>query len=221
MKVLMLIISSNTFPVYAYHREIWRVYMKSHPEIDCYFIEYNPMTFVPVLTNDTLTMRGHERYSTILAKTIDALAYFLPRKAYTHVVRTNLSCVWDFSALLAFLRTVPTSRLYGGIPLKNGGASGAGILFSRDTAELLITYRKHVLTIGTADDDDIGTFMQQIRMPFTNTHRVDFLGVGHYNDHHDKIPPGSFHYRVKIEDPKEDRMNEIHIMTQLLHRIYG
>ena len=195
--------------------------MKSHPQIDCYFIEYTPSIFVPRLTDDTLVLRGQERYSTILAKTIDALAYLLPRKAYTHVVRTNLSCVWDFSALLSFLGTVPTSRLYGGIPLKNGGASGAGILFSRDTAELLITYRKHALTIGTVDDVDIGTFMQQVGIHFTNTHRVDFLGVGHYNDHHDKIPPGSFHYRVKIQDPKEDRMNEIYVMKQLLRRIYN
>ncbi len=194
--------------------------MKSHPQVDCYFIEYNPMTFVPRLTEDTLVLRGKEGYGTILAKTIDALAYLLPRKAYTHVVRTNLSCVWDFNNLLAFLGTLPASRLYGGIPLKKGGASGAGILFSRDTAELLVIYRKHALTIGTADDDDIGTLMQQIGIPFTNSRRVDFLGMEHYNAHHDKIPPGSFHYRVKIEDPKEGRMNEIHIMERILGTIY-
>lgn len=216
MKVLMLVISSNTFPVYAKHREVWRAYMKSHPDIDCYFIEYNPMTFVPVLTNDTLVMRGHERYDTILAKTIDALTYFLPRKAYTHVVRTNLSCVWDFSALLAYLHTLPTSRLYGGIPLKNGGASGAGILFSRDTAELLVAYRKHVLAIGTIDDIDIGTFMQQVGIPLTITRRVDFLSLQHYRDHHDKIPSGSFQYRVK----NEDRMTEIEMMQLILGSIY-
>lgn len=216
MKVLMLIISSNTFPVYAGHRDVWRTYMKSHPDIDCYFIEYNPMTFVPVLTNDTLVMRGRERYDTILAKTIDALSYFLPRKAYTHVVRTNLSCVWDFSALLTFLATLPTSRLYGGIPLKNGGASGAGILFSRDTAELLVAYRKHALTLGTADDDDIGTFMQQLGVPLIPTHRVDFLSLQHYREHHDKIPPGSFHYRVKNV---EDRSHETEVMRSLLVKI--
>jgi hypothetical protein len=194
--------------------------MKSHPQVDCYFIEYTPTTFVPRLSEDTLVLRGYERYDTILAKTVDALAYLLPRKDYTHVVRTNLSCVWDFPALLAFLETVPSSRLYGGIPLKNGGASGAGIVFSRDTAELLVRYRKHVLSIGTADDDDIGTFMQQIGMPFTYTRRVDFISLKHYDDHHDKIPPGSFHYRVKMQDTKEDRMNEISIMKRILQTIY-
>jgi hypothetical protein len=192
--------------------------MKSHPQVDCYFIEYNPTTFVPRLTSDTLVLRGYERYDTILAKTIDALSYLLPHKAYTHVVRTNLSCVWDFASLLTFLETVPSTRLYGGIPLKNGGASGAGIIFSRDTAELLIKYRKHALTIGTADDDDIGTLMQQIGIPLTISQRVDFISVEHYNDHHDKIPPGSFHYRVKLRDPKEDRMNEIYIMKQILSK---
>jgi hypothetical protein len=220
MKVLMLIISSNTFPVYAHHREIWRRYMKSHPQVDCYFIEYSPMTFVPRLAEDTLVLRGKEGYGTILAKTIDALAYLLPRKAYTHVVRTNLSCVWDFHNLLAFLGTLPTTRLYGGIPLKKGGASGAGILFSRDTAELLVTYRKHVLSLGVIDDDDIGTFMQQVGIPLTITKRVDFLSMEHYTAHHDKIPPGSFQYRVRMEDPGGGRMNEIRIMEGILGTIY-
>lgn len=195
--------------------------MKSHPDIDCYFIEYSPLTFAPVLTEDTLVLRGYERYSTILAKTIDALAYFLPRKAYTHVMRTNLSCVWDFQKFLSFLETVPTTRLYGGIALQKGGASGAGILFSRDTAELLIRYRSHVLKIGTADDDDIGTFMQQIGMPFTHTHRVDFISLKHYQDHHDKIPPNTFHYRVKHIDPSEDRSTEVVIMRDIIRKIYN
>lgn len=216
----MLIISSNTFPVYARHREVWRTYMKSHPDVDCYFIEYSPMTFIPVLTDDTITMRGRERYDTILAKTVDAISYLLPRKAYTHVVRTNLSCVWDFSTLLNFLRDLPTSRVYGGIPLNNGEASGAGIIFTRDVAGLLVTYRKHLLSIGRADDADIGTFMKQIGIPLTFSRRVDFLTTKHYQEHRDKVPPGSFHYRVKNEDLTEGRMREPEIMQQIVRKIY-
>ena len=195
--------------------------MKSHPDIDCFFIQYNPSAFVPRLTDDTLTLRGVERYSTVLAKTVDALSFFLPRKPYTHVIRTNLSCVWDFSKLIDFLKGVPSTRLYGGIPLGKGGASGAGILLSRDVAELLVANRKTLLSIGTADDDDIGTFLQGVGMPFTFSRRVDFLSLDHYNDHNDKIPPGTFHYRVKQPDPSRRLFEEPEMMRRILReKIY-
>lgn len=197
MKVLMLIISSDTFPVYAQHREVWRSYMKSHPDVDCYFIQYSPMTFAPILTTDTLTMRGRERYDTILAKTVDALSFLLPRAPYTHVVRTNLSCVWDFAELIRFLDGQPRTRFYGGIPLGRGGASGAGILMSRDIAELLVANRRVLLSIGTADDDDIGEFLQRANVPLTPSRRVDFLSLAQYEGGRANIPPGTFHYRVK------------------------
>jgi hypothetical protein len=229
MRVLVLVISSDNFPVYALHRDVWRTYMKSHPNIDCFFIQYNPLVFVPILTNDTLTLRGQERYSTVLAKTVDALAYLLPRRPYTHIVRTNLSSVWNFSRLIEVLASLPSQRLYGGLPLGKGGASGAGILWTRDVAELLIANRKTLLSIGTADDDDIGTFLQAVGVPLTITHRVDFLSLAHYIEHNDKIPPGSFHYRVKQPNP-EHRLNEEpemmrrilreHIYTDSTHKVF-
>jgi hypothetical protein len=216
MQILMLVISSNTFPVYAHHREVWRTYMKSHPQIDCYFIEYSPHVFIPTLSADTLTLRGVERYSTILAKTVDALAFFLPRKPYTHVVRTNLSSVWDFAQLVDTLTRLPTARLYGGLPLGKGGACGAGILFSRDVVDLLVARRRTLLSLGTADDDDIGTFLQAMGIPLTITHRVDFLSLAHYLEHNDKIPTGSFHYRVKQNDPTRRLTEEPEMMRRLL-----
>jgi hypothetical protein len=192
------------------------MYMKTHPDVDCFFIQYTPLVFLPTLTGDTLTLRGVERYSTVLAKTIDALAFFLQRKPYTHVVRTNLSSVWDFSNLIDFLTEVPSTRLYGGIPLGKGGASGAGILLSRDVADLLVAHRTRLLSIGTADDDDIGTFLQAVGMPFTFSRRVDFLSLEHYSQHNDKIPPGTFHYRVKQPDPERRTSEEPEIMRRLL-----
>lgn len=222
MRILMLIISSDTFPVYARHREVWRTYMKSHPDVDCFFIQYNPLVFVPTRTDDTLTMRGRERYDTILAKTVDALAFFLPRKPYTHVVRTNLSCVWDFSKLIDFLKGVPSTRLYGGIPLSKGGASGAGILLSRDVAELLVANRKTLLSIGTIDDEVIGTFLRSVGIPFTFSRRVDFLSLDHYIEHNDKIPPDTFQYRVKQQDPERRAAEEPEMMRRILReKIYS
>jgi len=212
----MLVISSDTFPVYAHHRAVWRTYMKSHPSIDCYFIQYNPLVFFPTQTDDTLILRGQERYSTILAKTVDALAYFLPRKPYTHVVRTNLSSVWDFKKLVEYLEGLPTTRLYGGIPVEKGGASGAGIILSRDVAGLLVANRRTLLSIGTIDDDDIWTFLRAVGVPLTITRRVDFLNLDHYNEHGNKIPPGTFHYRVRQLNPNTRLKEEPEMMKRIL-----
>ena len=211
----MLVISSDTFPVYAHHREVWKTYMRSHPDIDCYFIQYNPFVFVPTLTDTTLMLRGREHYATILAKTVDALAFLLPRKPYTHVVRTNLSSVWDFSHLLPYLSTCPRQAFYGGMPFAPGAACGAGILLSRDVADLLVAQRRTLLALGTHDDMDIGTFLRQFRIPLTISRRVDFLSLAQYEGSHAiNIPSGTFHYRVKTVTP--DRHEEPEMMRRIL-----
>jgi hypothetical protein len=212
----MLVISSDTFPVYAQHREVWRTYMSSHPDIDCYFIHYSPFTWVPSLTNDTLTLRGNERYAAILSKTLDALRELLPRKPYTHVVRTNLSSVWNFAELCTYLSTQPVQRFYGGIALDNGGASGAGILLSRDVAEFLCRRRRDVLSIGPIDDEAIGTFLQGVGIPLTIARRVDFVSLAHYEADRSRIPAGTFHYRVKHAYPTH-RGEEPEMMRRILH----
>jgi hypothetical protein len=127
-----------------------------------------------------------------------------------------LSSVWDFPILVSVLQTLPPTRLYGGLPLETGGASGAGILFSRDVAELLVASRTTLLSIGTVDDSDIGTFLQAVGIPLTLSRRVDFLSLQHYLDHNDRIPPGTFHYRVKHPDPTRRDLEEPEMMQRIL-----
>lgn len=221
MKVLMLVISSDTFPVYKHHRDVWRTYMNSHPEIECRFIESRPFVFVPTLTSDTLTLRGVERYGTILGKTLEALEYFLTRRLYDYVIRTNLSSVWDFKDLLRYLETLPRERVYvgqtgvnpeTGIPF----ASGAGIVMSADVARTLLANRRIALTLPAFDDVAIAKALLASGMSPQPLPRVDFVSLKHYEEHHDKIPPGTFHYRVKHENYLGDRMEEPEIMRRIL-----
>lgn len=221
MKILMLVISSDTHPVYAKHREVWRTYQKSHPDVDVVFLQYSPLVYAPTRTADTLFFRGTERYGSILRKTLDAIAYFLPKAPYTHVVRTNLSSVWDFPRLIAYLEQQPTTRLYAGFSCGAEGipwnyVSGAGILLSRDVAELLWTHRQRALSVGAIDDVDIGYAMQSLGIPQTPAPRVDFLSLDHYTEHREKIPPETFHYRVKHVNWMGDRLEESEIMRRIL-----
>ena len=221
MKLLMLVISSDTFPVYARHRGVWKTYMKSHPDIDCVFLESRPGVFVPTLSSDTLTLRGVERYGTILRKTIEALEYFLSRRTYDYVVRTNLSSVWDFKELLRYLETQPRERVYAGQVGVNPDtglefASGAGILMSPDVARTLVANQQIARTLSAFDDVAIAKALRAAGLRPTPLPRVDFMSLAQYDAHRDKIPDGAFHYRIKHSDLTGDRMEEPIIMSRLL-----
>jgi hypothetical protein len=227
MKILMLVISSDTFPVYAKHREVWRLYMKSHPDIDCYFIHYRPEAIIPILTKDTLFLRGIESYGGITRKTIESLQYFFQRgKPYTHVVRTNLSSVWDFKELIAFLETQPKTGLYSGIINNNVEnkapyVSGAGIVMSIDIAQMLVQLRNFVCSVGVSDDVDFGHTLSGLGISPVHGKRVDFVSLKHYEEHHDKTPEGTYHYRVRHENYMGNRMEEPEIMRRIVARIYN
>lgn len=217
----MLVISSDTFPVYAHHREVWKTYMKSHPEVDCYFIRYNLLTFVPTVTEDTLTLRGRERYDSIFKKTVEAMEYFLSRRLYDYVVRTNLSSVWDVPNLLTYLATAPRERYYAGQRTTHEAsglsfASGAGFILSSDVARLLLTYQQRGRSLQELDDVAVAAVLASVGVLPQNLPRVDFLSLAHYEEHNDKIPEGSFHFRVKHVRWDGDRMEEPEIMRRLL-----
>ena len=218
MKILMLVISSDTSPVYARHREVWKTYMNSHPDIDCSFITYRPLVFVPTRTDDTLLLRGFDHYETIFRKTIEALQYFLSRKSYDYVVRTNLSSVWDLLGLRSFLETAPRERFYAGqagLHAETGiaFASGAGIVMSLDVVRTLLVNQRTVGSLSSLDDVAIAKAIGLTPVPRP---RVDFVSLAHYDAHHDKIPSGTFHYRIKHTNWNGDRMEEPIIMSRLL-----
>ena len=222
MKVLMLVISCDTFPVYKHQRDIWRMYMKSNPTIDCFFIRYSPLTFVSQLTEDTLILRGRERYGTIFKKTVEAMEYFLSRRLYDYVVRTNLSSVWDFSNLLIYLATAPRERYYAGQVMTHEAsgtpfASGAGFILSSDVARILLANQHIGRSLQEWDDVAVAGVLRASGIPPQPLPRVDFVSLKHYDEHHDKIPPGSFHFRMKHhEGYLGDRMEEPAMMRRLL-----
>lgn len=220
MRILVLVISNDLFPVYAHHRAVWASYMNSQPNVDCYFITASPLAFVPTLSQTTLTVRGIERYGRIFAKTIDALAFALARREYSYVVRTNLSSVWDFKQLLAYLAPAPRERLYAGQVIVHASgiqfASGAGILMSADVARTLVATQQLGRSLAEYDDVAIAAVLAASGLTPQSLPRVDFLSLAHYDAHHTAIPPGSFHYRVKHENHRGDRMEEPVVMRRIL-----
>lgn len=198
----MLVISSHGQPVYKEHKQIWKSFMKSHPDIECYFIEYTS-TFIPILTDTTLYLRGVESMKNIVRKTMDAMEYFTSRKHYDYVVRANLSSVWIFPRLIRFLESAPREGLYGGEINKNveildavGYVSGAGIIFSHDVCQLLLQNKHLVYEPKLIDDVDIGYALYRLNI------RPTFIPRVNVNTPEDMTKEG-FQYRVRFDSGRE------------------
>jgi len=226
MRILILVISSDTFPVYAKHRQVWAQYMKRFPNVECYFITYSPMVFVPTFSQDrcTLYLRGNEGYGTIIGKTIDALRFFDISK-YTYVVRTNLSSLWDFYKLVDYLQDKPRSRFYSGQIGTNTEtgvqfASGAGFIMSPDVCQILRNNKSAAVSFPGFDDVAVAKILRDHGIYPISQPRVDFISLKQYEEHHDKVPEGSFHYRIKHENYLGDRMEEPIIMKKIVDSIY-
>jgi hypothetical protein len=149
------------------------------------------------------------------------MEYFLSRRLYDYVVRTNLSSVWDFRQLRAFLETQPRERLYAGqigVNPETGisFASGAGFLMSSDVTRTLLANAHIGRAVQAFDDVAIAAALLASGISPSPLPRVDFVSLKHYDEHHDKIPPGTFHYRMKHERWDGDRMEEPEMMRRLL-----
>ena len=209
----MLVLSSHKQPVYEAHRQVWKTYMKSHPDIECYFIEFSPMVFVPTLTQDTLYVRGTESYYNITRKTLLALEYFLSRGSYDFVIRTNLSSVWIFPHTIRFLDTLPKTRYYGGVVCSHERVpfvSGTCIVMSDDTARLLLQNKHYAYANNLVDDVDIGVALYHIGIyPVNSISRVDVLSE-------EDTRNDGFHYRVRFFTHRE---REPPLMMAILSRM--
>ena len=76
MKVLVLVIYSENDPVYKKHLECWRLYSKSHPSFDVFFITLSENIESIVLKDDILYIPGKEVFDNLAYKTIKAFQYF-------------------------------------------------------------------------------------------------------------------------------------------------
>ena len=215
MKVLILIISSDDIPVYEKHHTVWRTYMNSAPMIDSYFIKYHEE--LTGLHGDTFYLSGTESYENIITKTLDAFEYF-KHSSYDFIIRSNLSSLWNFTALLTYLQTLPSQGVYSGIIGNYNGlqyVSGAGIIITPDILRILLDYRAHTELIRVIDDVDIGCTLLSMEVQCSQGNRKDFFSremVDAYT-----YDPSVYHYRFKWHNSSL-REEEPDCMLALLER---
>ena len=206
MKVLMLIISSDTDPVYAEHRKVWSSYMNSNSQIECYFIQYRDGP--QAIDGNTFWLNGVESFSAILTKTLDSLEYFL-KNQYDFIVRTNLSSIWNFNVLLNYLETLPKEGVYNGyIGHFNNFrfASGSGYIMTPDIGQILLQNRKIAEAYPELDDVAVGYTLNKLGINPSVGRRNDSL----------VYDAQSYHYRFKNSNRSLEKNNMLRILDSIV-----
>lgn len=220
LKVLMLIISSDTEPVYAEHRKIWLSYMNSNPQIKCYFIQYKDGD--QTLEDNMFWLSGKESFDNIIKKTIDSFDFFIKNDSYDFIIRTNMSTLWNFKALIAHLNTLPRQRVYNGQMLRHQYnndmkyIAGTGIILSQDVAKLLIENRELVESIKIIDDVDIGFALKKLGIQHSEGNRIQIRDREMYNNF--TYNSKEYQYRIKWND-RSRFFEEIEVMQKIFKKI--
>ena len=170
MRVAVLIISSDEKERWILEKSIWKQYMNSHKEVDCFFLETDlsiPSKSVKVSDNHIQVGCEDGILKGIFRKTILALQY-LDNK-YDFYIRTNLSTFWRFNLLLPLLNNIDSKGIfYGGWAWKDY-ISGFAIILNKKACSLLVKEgMKHYDEAGR-DDVLIGKIMRKISPETSHT----------------------------------------------------
>jgi hypothetical protein len=232
LKVLVLIIASDQYPLYTELQEHWRSYMHYDPEhVEAYFIKGDVNLDCPYkIENDIIWSRTDEGWppqsAGIINKTIYSLEAMQPRlHEFDYVLRTNLSSFYNFPNLLKALENLPRKNCLFASTFAEGYISGSGFIMSTDVVQKLIKGKKKFIDRKEFDDVLIGQYLKRKKVPIITHSRVDLLT---FNDWLNvDIPEDAFHFRIKMEDRDAPRVKncegmseEIYIHQKLLEKYY-
>ncbi len=204
----MLIISSDSDPVYAEHRKVWSTYMNSNSQIECYFIQYRDGP--QEIEGNTFWLNGVESFSAILTKTLDSLEFL--SKNYDFIVRTNLSSIWNFKVLIDHLETLPKEGVYNGFIGHFNNfqfASGSGYIMTPDIGQILLQNRKIAENYPELDDVAVGYTLNKLGINPSVGRRNDSLV---YDE-------SSYHYRFKNSDRSIETSNMLRILNLIASHV--
>ncbi|MFA6066658.1 MAG: hypothetical protein WC707_05760 [Candidatus Babeliaceae bacterium] len=229
LKILVLIIASDQYPIYTELQKVWRSYMHDDPEhVEAYFIREDPTLATDYcIEGDIIWAKATEGWapesSGMIDKTLLSLEAMLPRLSeFDYVLRTNLSSFYVFPQLLTYLETLPRTNCYAGSPYgRLHYASGCGFIMSPDVVRLLVDHKKEFINNKQwAEDVLIGKFMIKHGIKRLPHVRVDLENVQVLHAMQGKIPAQAFHFRIKNRYHDRRLVEDIYIHKQLLKMFY-
>ena len=201
MKILMLVLASDTDEYYIQLQAFWRRYMNSSPDIDCYFYKGDPTMREEArldVQSNTLYLKINESLENVCAKTKLAFAFFAPKfDSYDFIYRTNLSSFIIFDRYITYCNTIPQrvdfcSAVIGDAMCKF--PSGSGYTISPNLA-LRFAEGEYDDT-GFIDDVALGTCLQQWGIPIHLAKRIEFH-IPEDKTSNNIDDDTIYHYRIK------------------------
>lgn len=195
----MLVLASDTSPIYVRLQYIWRQYMKSSPNIDCYFYKSDPnLDADALLEGDTLWVRSEESLDTVYEKTLKAFSYFAEKlNEYDFVFRPNISSFVVFDKYIEACRSFPKNRFVSAFVGWTRGStfpSGSGFTMSPDVVIELIKDKPPMVEV---DDVTIGVWLNTRGIAIHPAPRCDYIDSSEIPHYRDGTEETTFHYRVK------------------------
>jgi hypothetical protein len=210
-RVLIIVLASDTDPVYCRFQDAWR--LASHPRADILFLKAHPdIQGDDFISNDTIFVGCRESLDTVYEKQMRGFRVLLPRLAnYAYVLRTNLSSYIDIEKYLAFCETLPRTNVYSGFighHARTRFASGSGFTITPDLIRRLVEENPPEIYW---DDVSIGGAITSWGIPIIPAPRFDYASsdpslLDPY------IPSNVFHHRIKTSNRETD--------AQLLTRLF-
>lgn len=236
MKILCLILASDTLPEHVEFQILWKDIVNKHPDVDCYFYKGNPDLHQSTsLDGNTLWIKMQESLETVYEKTLRAFEYFVPiLDNYDFVYRTNLSTFTSFPHMIEYCKDLPKQNccaaVVGGVPY-NGNSlhyqtsfpGGNGFLLSPDLVKRLVEER---IPLVDQDDITIGVALRKWGIPIHQFARPEFLEPDRYMIINIELLPKAdrylhpkklmFSYRFKTKNRTDDVKGMKRIM-ELFH----
>ncbi|MBA3604300.1 MAG: hypothetical protein H0W50_11850 [Parachlamydiaceae bacterium] len=241
LKTLILIIASDNNEAYKQMQKVWEAYMNSDPaHFEVYFMrgDFDLPTKYAITQNEMKIKTSDGFAPGIINKTIMSMEALQSRMhEFDYVIRTNLSSFYVFPKLLKYLQTCPGTNCYRGVALypcelpqeflNIPFVSGAGIIMSKDVAQMLVDESKQFEKYKAEIPDDvfIGMFFQKKNIPAVYAPRSDYQSKADWLKGRDSIPEDAFHFRARSHQrfrlEMDPFVDELFILQELLQKFYG
>jgi len=203
MKILILVLASDTDERYIKLQSYWRRYMNSSPEIDCYFYKGDPTLqkdAVLDISSNTLWLKIPETWDTIRTKMKMAFNYF-SMETYDYIFRTNLSSFVHFGRYIEYCKTIDIRNGFCSAVIGNDNGhtfpSGSGFTITPDVAKLIAEADDKELM----DDVYVGWCLHNLNIPIQPAKRLNFHVRDDMKNIHDE---SVYHFRIKSFTSYED-----------------
>lgn len=209
-RILVLILASDTNPLYCQFQELWKQYMNSAQNIDCYFYKAHPNLSEEAFVSDknTIFVKCEDTLDTCYEKLLRVLNFLKPNLSkYDYIFRTNLSSFVYFPHYIEFCKSLPKanccSALIGTTDYGLEFPAGAGFTLTPDLALRLL---EQPPPLEVQDDVSVGRALNTWGIKIIPAPRMDILLEVQLPEVYcaNTTDISVFHYRLKNLEGKRE-----------------